>query len=343
MKRIIQENILRHNDWGRSLDVNEIMDTLTATHNNLPSSSLSHSRCRGRIYIGMCLAGEDYSLMIDRSIGIDETLKAVCAAISDAETTMREQIKLYYHGADEEFITFAFYSHIRQRLREASRNKFIEKAFLRDLKNALRRQGLSGPGGEWALERQLSREASGLVADMILHNKRQEGNTGGDFGLIVIRPRLIVKDDYIEIKKGSSSGLLCQAKLKRKDGRWGDLRRQREVLPEHLGYASLVLYSYLDEFRNDLKPMEWKLCKGMSMSDIEEALKIDVLGKTLSTTGVITRLGRSEFGTNDQSKIDTIISPSARQFFELRIYWPKDGDGPKGPVRIRVRRKQAVR
>jgi hypothetical protein len=282
--------------------------------------------------------------MNGRIINIDETLKAVCGAIAHAETFLKEQIKLYYHDANEEFITFAFYSHIKHRLREASRNKLIEKAFLRDLKEAIRREGLSGPSGEWALERQLSREASGLVADMVLHNKRQEGKTGGDFGLIVVRPQIITRSDFLEIKKGSSTGLLCQAKLKRKDGKWGGLRRQRDVLPEHLDYASLVLYSYLDDGRSDLNSIEWKPCKGNSMSDIEESLKKDSLGKTLGTTGIFTHLGRSEIGTDDQRKIDTIISPAARQYLELRIYWPQDEDDPpKGSVRIRVQRKQTVR
>lgn len=60
--------------------------------------------------------------MHDRIINIDETLKVVCDAVADAEAALAEQVRLYYHGADEEFITFAFYCHIRHRLREASRN-----------------------------------------------------------------------------------------------------------------------------------------------------------------------------------------------------------------------------
>jgi hypothetical protein len=277
--------------------------------------------------------------MNGRIINIDETLKAVCGAIGHAETSLREQIKLYYHDANEEFITFAFYSHIKDKLREASQSKRIEKAFLSDLKTTLRRQRLSGLSGEWSLERQLNKEAAGLVADMVLHNKRQEGNTGGDFGLIIIHPEIIIGNDFLEIKKGSSSGLLCQAKLKGKDGKWGNLNRQREVLADRLDYSSLVLYSYLDVGRSDFNSVAWKMCKGNSMLDIEESLKKNAPGKTLNTTGVITHLGKREIGTTDQTQIDKYISPSARQYLELRIYWPEDDD-PKEPVRIRVRHKQ---
>lgn len=288
--------------------------------------------------------------MYDQIININETLKAVCSAISEAENAVKEQIKLYYQDANEEFITFALYGHIKNRLQEASQNKLIEKAFLKDLKAALRRQRFSDWSIDLEVERQLSQQATGLVADIVLHNKRQEGETGGDFGLVIVHPKIKTKivhpkiktkSDSIEIKKGFSSGLLCQAKIKRKGGRWGDLRNQREVLPDHLDFASLVLYSYLDDQRSELNQIAWKLCKGSSLPELEHLLKKDAVGETLDTVAIITRLGRSEIGTNDQAKIDKIISPSVRQHFELRIFWSKDDD-PGGPVEIKVRNKRTT-
>lgn len=277
--------------------------------------------------------------MYSRVINISETLAAVCSAIADAEATFREQIKLYYHDANEEFITFAFYCHIKHKLQEASEDKLIEKAFLRDLKAALRTQRFGSWGIEREVERQLSQQAAGLIADIVLHNKCQEAETGGDFGLIIVRPKITAKSDSLVINKGFSSGLLCQAKIKRKVGRWGNLRKQREVLPEHLDFSSLVLYSYLDGERTELNQITWKLCKGSSLPELEQILKQDVLGETLDTATVIDRLGRSEIGSNDQAKIDKIISPAVRQHLELRIYWAK-GDGPAGPVEISVHNKR---
>lgn len=143
--------------------------------------------------------------MYTQTVHIDETLKEVCSSISRAEATVKEHIKPYYHNANEEFITLLFYGHIKYRLREASRNKDIERAFFRDLKSSFRYQPITDPD----LDRELHQEADGLIADMVLHNKRQEGKTGGDFGLIILHPEIKVDDESLEINKGVSSGLLC--------------------------------------------------------------------------------------------------------------------------------------
>lgn len=57
--------------------------------------------------------------MYDRIININKTLKAVCDAVARAETAMKEHVKLYYPNASEEFITFAFYGHIKHDLNVA--------------------------------------------------------------------------------------------------------------------------------------------------------------------------------------------------------------------------------
>jgi len=177
--------------------------------------------------------------MYDQIININKTLKAVCDAIASAETTMKEHIKLYYPNANEEFITFAFYGHIKHKLREASKNKYIERAFLEDLKIALRHHPRQS-SIDWDLERQLNQGASGLVADIVLHNKQQEGITGGDFGLVVVHPQIVISSDFLEVKKGRSSGLLCQAKLKDKNDRWRFTNNQKSILPNYMDFSSLV-------------------------------------------------------------------------------------------------------
>lgn len=275
--------------------------------------------------------------MYDRIININKTLKVVCDALAFAETTMKEHINLYYPNANEEFITFAFYSHIKHKLREASKNKYIERAFLEDLKSALRHRWSI----DWDLETQLNQRASGLVADIFLHNKRQEGKTGGDFGLVVVHPQIVVSTDFLEVKKGQSSGLLCQAKLKDKNDRWRFTDKQKSILPNYMDFSSLVFYSYLDDERSDLNSVAWKLCKGSSLSEIERLLKNNAIEERLSTSEIITRLGRREIGTADQNLIEQIISPSVPQHLELRIYWPKDKD-PQNPAKIRIWHQQTA-
>jgi hypothetical protein len=277
-------------------------------------------------------------------VHINETLKEVCNAINSAEATLREHIKLYYHNANEEHITFLLYGHIKHRLREASHNKSIEKAFLKDLKSSLGYQ----PNIDWDLDRKLHQEAEGLIADIVLHNKRQEGKTGGDFGLIIVHPQIKVDDEFLEIKKGVSSGLLCQAKLQDKDGKWGPLtKNQRATLsnPDHLYFTSLALYSFLDGERTDLDSIAWKLCRGTSLPQIQALLKNGPIEKLATTRDIITSLGRKEIGTEDQNLIETVISPSVRQHLEIRIYRPKDkkDNGPKQSAKLRIRHKEPGR
>ena len=275
--------------------------------------------------------------MYGRIININETLKEVCKAIASAETITREHIKLYYHDANEEFITFALYCHIQQKLGEASRGKRIEKAFVEDLKAAFRNRRIFI---NWELQRKLNERAMGLVADIVLHNRRQEGKTGGDFGLIVVRPQIIGDNDSTDIKRGHSSGLLCQAKLRNEKGKWGSFTdNQKEVLPECLDYTSLVLYSFVDNARSELNPLAWKLCKGNSFSEVEKLLNKSKVDGTRDTADIVKRLGRSEIGTDNQALIDKYISPSSQHHLEIRIDWPEDSE-PKKPTEIKIQHKQ---
>ncbi len=225
------------------------------------------------------LAEMGYLSLYGQIINIDNTLREVCSAISRAETAMRKHIKLYYHNVNEEFITTLFYGQIKYRLRKASQKKFIENAFLEDLKTAF----CNHVTLDSDLESNLHLRAEGLIADIVLHNKQQEGETGGDFGLIIVHPQIQINHNFLEIQKGKTSGLLCQAKLKDKNGRWRFTDNQKAVLPNYLDFTSLVLYSYLDQERTDLSSVAWKLCQGSSLSELKTLLRKSHLEGTLST------------------------------------------------------------
>lgn len=269
----------------------------------------------------------------DQNINIDNTLREVCRVISCAETSMRKHIKLYYHNVNEEFITTLFYGHIKYRLRKASQKKSIENAFLEDLKNASYNLAHSN----WNLES----KAEGLIADIVLHNKQQEGKTGGDFGLIIVHPQIQVGHNFVEIQKGRTSGLLCQAKLKDKNGKWRFHKKQEAVLSNYIDFTSLVLYSYLDKERTDLSSVVWKLCRGKSLSELKTLLRKDHIENPLSTAEIINRLGRRKIGTENQTLIDNVVSPSMRQYLEIKIHWPGDND-PKGTFNIIIQQPQAT-
>jgi len=261
--------------------------------------------------------------MCDQLIDITQTLQVVCNAVAAAEATIREHIKKYYHGAKEEFITVLLHDHIKYRLREASEKNHIQAAFLEDLKSALSCDVIC----DWDLENELYSKSEGLIADIVLHNKRQEGKTGGDFGLIVVHPQIFADFDSLVIEKGRTSGLLCQAKSKDDCNKWRRLRKnQKAMLTLYHDFASLVLYSYLDQKRTELNPIAWKLCQGKNSPEIDQLLQKDDFGELLKTRDVIRLLGEERIGTVDQTLIDNVITPSSQQYFEIRIFWPKDND-----------------
>lgn len=279
--------------------------------------------------------------MWDKTFHIDKTLAIVCAAIGKAEENLREHIRIFYQNAGEEFITNLFYGQINYFLREASNERRIENAFLKDLEDAL---GYSH-FGDYTLSRNLKNTAAGLVADIVLHNKKTEGRTGGDFGLIIIHPSIHFDSKYLKIKKGQCSGLLCQAKLKDKAGKWNRLNKnQRVLLDQNKDFSSLVLYSYTDIERTNLAHISWKLCRSEAIANIEEILKRDALDEinTLDTKKILQLLARKEIGTNDRDTINKIISPSVRQHLELRIYWP-DSDDDSDTLEIRISQFQKAK
>ena len=279
--------------------------------------------------------------MWGKTFHINETLEIVCDAIGQAEENLREHIRIYYQNAGEEFITNLFYGQIRYLLGKASKERLIENAFLKDLENALGYNHF----GDYNLTRNLKNSAAGLVADIVLHNKKTEGKTGGDFGLIIIHPSIQFDSRCLEIRKGQCSGLLCQAKLKDKAEKWNRLtKNQRVTLDHNKDFSSFALYSYADIKRINLNPISWTLCRNETIANIEEIMKRDALDELtmFDTKKILQLLGRKKIGTNDNETINKIISPSIRQHFELRIYWPDSG-GDSDTLKIKIRHFQKTK
>jgi hypothetical protein len=279
--------------------------------------------------------------MWEETFHINETLAIVCDLIGKAEENLREHIRIYYQNAGEEFITNLFYGQISYFLSEANKERLIENAFIKDLKNALGYNHF----GDYTLSRNLKNTAAGLVADIVLHNKKTEGRTGGDFGLIIIHPSIQFDSRFLKIKKGQCSGLLCQAKLKDKAGKWNRLtKNQRVTLDQNKDFSSFVLYSYVDIKRINLNFISWALCRNEDIANIEEIMKRDALDELtmFDTKKILQLLGRKEIGTNDNEAIKKIISPSVRQHFEIRIYWP-NSDDDSDTLKIKIKHFQKAK
>jgi hypothetical protein len=277
--------------------------------------------------------------MRNHIIYIPNTLAVVSDAIQKAEGGLKKHIKAYYHNANEEFITGLFYGQIKYQLRKASMSNKIGEAFIEDLRHAASEISYN----HFSIDHEMLTYAEGLIADIYLHNKRQEGRTGGDFGLIVARPQLNMDDDSIVLKKGSSSGLLCQAKLKKIDGSWEPLRRSQEkALSLYNKFFSLALYSYKNDNRDVLNKIHWKNCKGIKKSKIVNSLKINDFNELMDVKEVITSLGQNKIGTTDEKDIKDVISLGKQTTFEIKVFNPKDGD-PKKDIIQKVIIKQPVK
>lgn len=148
------------------------------------------------------------------------TLTAVTQLIAEcwkqSEDKVRESIRLEHNDLYEDLITRLFYDEFKKTLNRASIEGLIEKVFLKDLKRAF---------PSVFCRDYLKKISDGIVATVTMHLKNTEERTGGDLGLVLIRPNVIetfiremppVPDlnDY-------RHGLLCQAKVRRRDGRWG--------------------------------------------------------------------------------------------------------------------------
>lgn len=228
-----------------------------------------------------------------------------------AEQTLRNDIERYHPDAGEEYITESFHGIYGRMLSDASESKLIENAFLKDLKKAFP-----------LLTSYLPKISRGLIAEITLHKRQTERITGGDIGLLVIRPNVFVQGDYIKIKD-YRRGLLCQAKLKNRLGKWGNFtERQIEVLPERMSYLSLLLYSYQDNSRRCLSPFTWQLCNSGTFEEVQNWLKNDKFPELVASDHIVAHLGYSLIGTDNDHIIDSIISPSSNRTLVIKITWP---------------------
>ena len=214
-------------------------------------------------------------------IPLTKTLTAVADSCEAAERALRAEIQNKHEAADEELITRLFHGELKYALRKASEDHLISRAFERDVATAI--------GGVVNVP-QPHELSIDLFAESRFHKRSVESKTGGDFGLLIVRPSIRIMSDWLEITM-AKQGLLCQAKLKH-GKKWDSLTdTQKKLLKNRTSFLSLVLYSYSDNQLSRLNPIEWQSCNGSTVKKIGGWLKADEFPSRSSSSSVIHGLG----------------------------------------------------
>ena len=159
------------------------------------------------------------------------------------------------------------------------------------------------------------------------------------FGLVITRPSVEKQFDSFLVKNDYRRGLLCQAKLKKSDGKWGKLtNNQIEKLPKSLSYLGLLLYDYEDLERHKLRSFRWQLCnKASDIADVVDWLNTGIFPSALESKKAIEDLGESRIGTDDQKVLDEIIAPEGNVSLEIIIKWNDDSKKPGSKIYVMSR------
>jgi hypothetical protein len=247
-----------------------------------------------------------------------------------AEQALQEIERQKYSDRHKETITTLFHSELECEFAKVSGSGNVEQAFLADLTHAF---------PELKIGELRSKIARGLVATVSFHSREIERKTGGDLGIVLVRPD-VQKAQFgwseLTIDHDHKRGLLCQAKIFRRSAHWGALSgQQKKTLTNKLGYFALLLYRYVDQdgHRRDLAPFSWQLVAGATVEQIGEWLVSDEFPSPQGSQEILGALVRDQIGTDDNVLIDRDITPQLRPSLVIRIGW-NDGEGPGDSVHV---------
>ena len=274
---------------------------------------------------------------VRRPMPIPALTSLVTRCWTDAEKNVRQLLAKRHHDKNEDFITEVFHDELRQSFQNTSSTFAVEHAFISDLERAF-------PHLQHSAD--LKQITNGISVTTTLHPREIEKKTGGDLGIMFVRPNVTEQmPSQFAIDLDYRRGLLCQAKIKRRQtakrkARWGSFTpNQKKVLPNRLEYLALILYEYIDAERQHLAPFRWQLCSGTKLSDVEQWLNSDYFPRPLMSDIIITQLGRDKIGTDDKKIIDQYICPRLRDTLVIKIGWPP-GQGPEALIRLPIKSRQ---
>src|SRR4030042_3268765 len=170
--------------------------------------------------------------------------KLISECWDEAENSTRLLLSKRYHDKDEPFITDLFHGELEVAVKEASDKGLVRWAFWQDIQYAFPELGHS---------EQIELRISEIGATVTFHPGKIERLTGGDFGLVLVRPdaqKAQYESNCVTIAGDNRRGLLCQAKINQRSSRspqrphWGKLSdTQERDLGNHLDYLALLLYA----------------------------------------------------------------------------------------------------
>jgi hypothetical protein len=270
---------------------------------------------------------------------IPHLIKAICDCGEAAEQDLRKFIETAAWGKGEAFITDYFLAELRQRVKEASESGLIEAALRQDVEQEL---SMLHPID-------LQSFVSGIRARVTIHNNAKEAISGGDIGIVLVRPDRISSDNNSVTFGYKPSGLLCQAKLGRPSGKrsrikWGEFTdHQKLISPERLEYLALLLYKYSDIKLQKITNFSWQICKGFSFDDIERFSRTNSFPSLHVSSEIIEFLGAGIIGTSDKEVIKTYIEPVVDYYAVIDIGWPEKPDGLKVLQLVPLQHEEKIR
>lgn len=266
-------------------------------------------------------------------IHIQKTLDVVCRHVTTAEEKVRHSVRDAFPAADEEQITTLFQEKLHEDLSVASQQGEIAHAFATDLQNA----------GVPRFNDEAFQMARGIIAEVSWHPRHVERKSGGDFGLLFVRPKIENLFGEVTIKDGEVTALLAQAKRKLYGEDCGCLtNNQMRILADRLDYTSLVLYKFKDIQNRDLDLFRWQHCRGATIPKVNEWLARASFAPRLTTAEVLKKLESEEIGTTNLNTIESVISPADTRTMRIEIKWKK-GEGPSTHTHVLVKPREEVR
>jgi|ERR1039458_4170900 hypothetical protein len=241
-----------------------------------------------------------------------------------AEEALRENVRKKFPDRDEEMITDLFHAELEDELAKVSGSGAVAQAFLVDLKSAFPKVDINDLR---------SKIARGLIATVSFHPRKKEEKTGGDLGIVLVRPDVqetLYGWSELTIDRDYKRGLLCQAKIFRRNSKWGELSRtQQQTLPNKLKYFALLLYRYADQNgeRRELISFIWQLAVDATVEEVKQWLAADKFPNPQNSQQLLGALVRDEIGTDDKEIIEREIAPPLRPSLVIKIGWKND-DGP---------------
>jgi hypothetical protein len=255
--------------------------------------------------------------------------KVITECWVEAEQALRNHIKSNLGDRDEESVTELFHEKLAIELNRASISGCVATAYQKDLEQTF-----------WQINSEsLSDLAHGLIATVSFHDRKTEARTGGDLGIVVVRPDVHQGWGTLTLDQDYRRGLLCQAKMFRRNSRWGPISaKQKNLLSKSLSYLSLLLYKYLDQKgeRRALAPFQWQLAHDKTVEQMCEWLASDQFPELQSSEQILGKLLADEIGTDVKEFIERDIAPpELRPALVIKIGW-KDG-GPPRTVQVQER------